>query len=113
MSWDADGRLKTAPPTPGARTEPGLVIYRFGVGIFYANAERLADDVEELTDGPQPPRWFVLHADAIDDVDFTAGKTLLEITTQLPQLGIVFAVAEADPGCASARPLRHHRGDRP
>jgi len=98
MSWDADGRLKTAPPTPGARTEPGLVIYRFGVGIFYANAERLADDVEELTDGPQPPRWFVLHADAIDDIDFTAGKTLLEITTQLVRLGIVFAVAEADPG---------------
>ena len=40
----------------------------------------------------------MLHADAIDDIDFTAGKTLLEITNQLAQRGIVFAVAEADPG---------------
>ena len=33
------------PPTPGTITAPGLVVYRFGVGIFYANADRLSEEV--------------------------------------------------------------------
>ena len=64
---------------PGVVTEPGLVVYRFGVGLFYANATRLTEEALELVGGPEPPRWFVLHADAIDDVDYTGGKTLVEL----------------------------------
>ena len=84
-----------ARPTPGTVTEPGLVIYRFPVGIFYANAARLSEDAMALVNVPHPPRWFVLHADGIDDVDYSGGQTLLELAGQLRQRGIVFAVAEA------------------
>jgi len=42
---------------------------------------------------PDPPRWFVLLADAIDDIDFTAGKTLVELAQQLADRNVVFAVA--------------------
>jgi SulP family sulfate permease len=97
VSWDADDRLHLSPPTPGTRSEPGLVVYRFAVGIFYANAERLSDEVLGLVDVPDPPRWFVLAADAIDDIDFTGGKTLAELADQLAKRGIVFAVAGARP----------------
>jgi MFS superfamily sulfate permease-like transporter len=38
----------------------------------------------------------VLCADAIDDIDYTGGQTLLELADHLEQRGIVFAVAEAD-----------------
>ncbi|HEY3831012.1 MAG TPA: SulP family inorganic anion transporter [Acidimicrobiia bacterium] len=88
------------PVGPGVVTEPGLIVYRFGVGLFYANAGRLADDVMLLVDGPEPPKWFVLHAEAIDDVDFTGGKTIVELAQQLKARGIVFAVAGADPTVA-------------
>jgi MFS superfamily sulfate permease-like transporter len=81
-------------PSPGALTEPGLIVYRFGVGLFYANAERLSEEVLGLVDVPNPPRWFVLQADAIDDLDYTGGKTLLELAGQLAGRHIVFAVAE-------------------
>lgn len=81
------------PVAPGARTEPGLVVYRFGVGLFYANATRLSDDVLALVDVPEPPRWFVLLADAMDDVDFTGGKTLLELAGQLAERNVVFCIA--------------------
>src|SRR5262249_53182055 len=91
--WAAAGRFHFRRPEAGVTTEPGLVIYRFGVGLFYANAERLAEEARTLVGGPDPPRWFVLHADAIDDVDFTGGKTLLELVRQLREAGIVFAVA--------------------
>jgi MFS superfamily sulfate permease-like transporter len=37
----------------------------------------------------------VLDADAIDDIDYTGGKTLHELVDQLQARGIVFAVAAA------------------
>ena len=75
----SEGKLRPAPAEPGADTEPGLVVYRFGVGLFYANAARFTEEAIALVDVPEPPRWFVLLADAIDDVDYTGGKTLVEL----------------------------------
>jgi MFS superfamily sulfate permease-like transporter len=39
----------------------------------------------------------VLLANAIDDIDYTGGKTLLELSRSLKQRGVVFAIADADP----------------
>jgi hypothetical protein len=33
-----------APATCGSQTEPGLIIYRFGADLFYANVDRFADE---------------------------------------------------------------------
>jgi sulfate permease, SulP family len=95
VSWDADGHLVLRRPEPGTISEPGLVVYRFGVGLFYANAERFAEEINGLVDIPTPPRWLILQADAIDDVDYTGGKTLLVLVEQLQSRGIVFAVVGA------------------
>jgi high affinity sulfate transporter 1 len=95
LTWDDQGRLLLEQPVPGTVTEPGLVIYRFGVGIFYANAQRLSDEILALVEIPQPPRWLVLQADAIDDVDFTGAQTLLELADALHARGVIFAVAAA------------------
>jgi high affinity sulfate transporter 1 len=95
ISWDTAGRLGARPPTPGSFSEPGLVIYRFGVGLFFANAERFFEEVIGLIEVPEPPRWFVLQADAIDDVDYTGGKTLVLVADRLAAQHIVFAVAGA------------------
>ena len=61
--------------------------------VFYANAQRLTDEVLELTGGDTPPRWFVLDGSSIDDIDFTGGKTLAELGAQLRQSGITVAGA--------------------
>jgi sulfate permease, SulP family len=97
VGFDASGQMTLLPPVPGTVTEPGLVIYRFGVGLFYANAERFADEVQGLVDVPDRPRWFVADADAIDDVDYTGGKVMLVLARQLAARGMVFAVAAASP----------------
>jgi sulfate permease, SulP family len=96
VRWDEQGNLRLDKPVPGAVTEPGLVIYRFGVGIFYANAQRLSEEVMRLVDVSDPPRWLVLQADAIDDIDYTGAQTVLELAGPSHQRGVVFAVAEAD-----------------
>jgi SulP family sulfate permease len=41
----AAGHWDAVPITPGGRTEPGLVIYRFGTTLYYANASRLLADI--------------------------------------------------------------------
>jgi sulfate permease, SulP family len=95
VRFDPQGHIRLAAPTPGTVTEPGLVIYRFPVGIFYANAERLSEDVMGLVNVADPPRWFILQAEAIDDIDYTGAQTLLELADHLKERGIVLAVAEA------------------
>jgi high affinity sulfate transporter 1 len=93
ITKDDQENVVEIPVSSGAQTEPGLVVYRFGVGLFYANASRLTEDVLALVDVPERPRWFVLLADAMDDVDFTGGKTLLELARQLADRNVVFCIA--------------------
>jgi high affinity sulfate transporter 1 len=93
ITRDDEGAAVENPVVPGAITEPGLVVYRFGAGLFYANAARLTEEALALVDVPQPPRWFVLLADGIDDVDFTGGNTLVELVHELAARNVVFALA--------------------
>jgi sulfate permease, SulP family len=72
----AAGHWMTAPVEPGARTVPGLVIYRFGTSLYFANASRFVDDVIMLTTRGPPLRWLVLDGAAIGDVDYTASAVL-------------------------------------
>jgi len=41
------------------------------------------------------PRWFVLDAAGIDDLDYTGENTLAELVNHLAERGVGFAVAEA------------------
>jgi sulfate permease, SulP family len=70
------GHWQPAPVEPGARTEPGLVVYRFGTSLYYANASRFADDLLSLAGSGGPLRWLVLDGAAIGDVDYTASAVL-------------------------------------
>ena len=94
LAWGADGHVRSVDPAAGVLSEPGLVVYRFGAGIFYANAQHLTDELMELASGDNPPRWIIIDAAAIDDVDFTGGKTLAELSAQLRQQGTTLAFAD-------------------
>jgi SulP family sulfate permease len=80
----------------GLLTAPDLIVYRFGAGVFYANVERLTEEVLGLVDGDTTPRWLILDAAAIDDIDYTGDKTLDELADQLQQRNVVLAVCEVD-----------------
>ena len=87
------GHWQPAPVRPGARTEPGLVIYRFGTSLYYANASRLIDDIMALAAQGGPLRWFVLDGAAIGDVDFTASAVLTRVVEHLRKRHIRLAVS--------------------
>jgi len=71
-----------------ARTADGLVIYRFGSGLYFANASRFAADVTSLTGSAAGVRWFCLDAAAIGDFDYTAAAVLTRVHDRLRGAGI-------------------------
>jgi SulP family sulfate permease len=88
----AAGHWHTMPVAPGVRTEPGLVIYRFGTSLYFANASRLVDDLMAITAQGGPIRWFVLDGAAIGDVDYTASSVVSRTIALLHQRHIQFVV---------------------
>ena len=79
------GHWHAAPVGPGARTEAGLVVYRFGTSLYYANASKLLEDVTALAGHGGPLRWLILDCAAIGDVDYTASNVLTKMVEHLHQ----------------------------
>lgn len=89
-----DGSLLPVPADPGAQSEPGLVIYRFGADLFYANEARFADEVRSLVRrAPDPVRWLIVDAAAITDIDYSAARMLLDLRNDLRRKGVDVAFA--------------------
>jgi sulfate permease, SulP family len=80
-------------PIPGMMAEPGMVIFWFGAGLFYANASFFAEQVHKLIDrAASRPRWLVLDARAITELDYSAGRVLTELHEDLSKAGVVLAL---------------------
>jgi SulP family sulfate permease len=99
------GRWRTAPmPAAGAESsstdaEPGLVIYRFGASLYYANSNRFTEEIRGLLDRDAgAPTWICLDCAAIGDVDFSGGKTLLDLLEEMEKKGSRLVLAELDDG---------------
>jgi sulfate permease, SulP family len=81
-TWDLN------PVAPGMTTEPGFVLYHFGAALFYANANRFAEEVTCLVG--QPPsqvRWLIVDAEAITNLDYSAARVVLELQQILTSCG--------------------------
>ncbi len=98
VGQSADGDPVFGSATPGAQSLPGLVIFRYDADLFYANAARFTDDVEAVVNAaPDPVRWLVLDASAIDDIDYSAGIALAGLIDYVHARNAHFGLAGADP----------------
>ena len=88
-----EGHWQPVPCGPGARTEEGLVVYRFGTSLYYANASRLLDDVATLVSHGGPLRWLVIDCAAIGDVDYTASTILAKVVEHVHQHHVHLALS--------------------
>jgi sulfate permease, SulP family len=81
-TWDLN------PVEPGKTTEPGLVLYHFGAALFYANANRFAEEVTCLVgQAPSQVRWLIVDAEAITNLDYSAARVVLELQQNLTTCG--------------------------
>ncbi len=105
---EENGVWRSSPAVAGAVTEPGLVIYRFGAALFYANAGRFSDEVRELVGpAPSPVRWLVVDAEAITNVDYTAAHAVRQLQQDLVRGGVELVLARV-PWELKADLDRHH-----
>jgi MFS superfamily sulfate permease-like transporter len=91
---DGAGNWKLVPVAPGVVTEPGLVLYRFGAALFYANAGRFLEEVTCVVQPlPSAVRWVVVDAEAMTHVDYTAARVVMALKKNLTQAGVELAFA--------------------
>ena len=93
---DVNGIWKLVPAAHDVMTEPGLVLYRFGAELFYANAARFLEEVSCLIE-PMPTmvRWVVVDAEAMTHVDYTASRVVMALKKNLTEAGVELAFARA------------------
>src|SRR5690348_11650385 len=79
---------------PNAEELPGLVIFRFDAPLFFANARTFRDQVRRFAAAKPRPRWIVIAAEPITDVDTTAADMLAGLDAELNAAGISLVFAE-------------------
>jgi len=85
----------------------GIIFYRFSASLYFANATFFEEEVEKLfTRSTTPVKWFVLDAEAINDMDTTGEETLRQVLTWLAKRGVTVAVSRANPSTIAL--LRHY-----
>mgnify|MGYP001826850497 FL=1 len=93
---DLDGWVD-AETHPGARTLPGLLVYRFDAPLFFANAERYRDRLQQLVEeNPGEEEWLVLDFEGVGEADTTAIDMLAELLAEHQGAGRVVAIARAN-----------------
>ena len=101
-TWDLN------PVAPGMTTEPGFVLYHFGAALFYANANRFAEEVTCLVG--QPPsqvRWLIVDAEAITHLDYSAARVVRELQQNMTSGGTKLGFARV-PWDLRSDFARHH-----
>ena len=97
LAADGDQYWRVLPPHPGVTTEKGLVVYRFGAPLFYANAGGFAKEVTTILGLPKvatpPVRWVIVDAEAITNLDYSAARVVRELDQELEHMGIKLAFA--------------------
>ncbi|MEV6596275.1 sulfate permease [Actinoplanes sp. NPDC051346] len=79
---------------PDAELLPGLVMFRFDAPLIFANARVFRDQVRRLARHQPAPRWIVLAAEPVTDVDTTAADMLEALDTELDARGVSLVLAE-------------------
>jgi high affinity sulfate transporter 1 len=80
---------QAVPVDPVPQVEPGLIVYRWGASLYFANAARFEEQVTTLAANEcTVGSWICIDAVAMGDVDYTGGETLLETISELKEHGV-------------------------
>jgi MFS superfamily sulfate permease-like transporter len=79
---------------PDAEQLPGCVLFRFDAPLFFANARTFREQVRRLARSEPTPRWIVVAAEPITDVDTTAADMLEDLDEALSAKGISLVFAD-------------------
>ncbi|MEO5363909.1 MAG: SulP family inorganic anion transporter [Magnetococcus sp. DMHC-8] len=79
-----------------AETVPGLLVYRLYSPLIFANARHVINRLRSLVATAEPPvKWIVIDAQAITDMDITAGQRFAEWYREMRSADIEIKIADA------------------
>ncbi len=108
LQANPDGSWNLVPAAPDVETQPGLVLYRFGAELFYANAGRFLEEVTKVVQPvPSVVRWVVVDAEAMTHLDYTAARIVKRLKENLDKAGVELAFARV-PWDLKSDFNRHH-----
>jgi high affinity sulfate transporter 1 len=88
------GGWRPRPLASKAQAAPGLIIYHFTHSMYYANAQRMEEEILHLVNTADPPlRCLCIDAAAVDDVDYSAAETIRSLHGILKDKGIRLVIA--------------------
>ena len=78
---------------PNAEVMPGLVIFRFDAPLFFANTRTFRDQIRRFAATKPKPRWILIAAASLTDVDTTAADMLATLDEEInaDNISLVFA----------------------
>ena len=101
--WPYETTLGRLPERPGYHDRqlhpegeelPGVTIFRFDAPLFFANARTFRDQIRRLAAADPRPRWILIAAEPITDIDTTAADMLAELDDELNAKDIALVFAE-------------------
>jgi MFS superfamily sulfate permease-like transporter len=108
LQLNPDGSWNLVPAAADVETQTGLVLYRFGAELFYANAGRFLEEVLLVVEPiPSVVKWVVVDAEAMTHLDYTAAQILKRLKENLNKAGVELAFARA-PWDLKSDFERHH-----
>ena len=80
---------------PNASQLPGLLMVRWEATLFFANANLFRKGIRKLLARTDPsPKWIIITAESINEIDTTAGDMLVDLDLELNAAGIHLVFAE-------------------
>ncbi|HKT36770.1 MAG TPA: SulP family inorganic anion transporter, partial [Ktedonobacterales bacterium] len=100
--WPYHTTLGRVPGMPGVHDQqqhpdgevlPGLVIFRFDAPLFFANTRAFRDHIRHFAATKPKPRWILIAAASLTDVDTTAADMLATLDEEInaDNISLVFA----------------------
>ncbi len=75
----------------------GLIVYRFGAPLYFANAGLFEEEVEKLvTQATTPVKWLVLDVEEMVDIDTSGAEVLHQVLSRLADRGVTVAISRAN-----------------
>lgn len=90
----AGGAMRTIPLEKGEQAVEGLLIYRFGSNLYFANENRFTEEIISLAKKGGSLKWFCISATNIGDIDFTATEALKKVYIQLQKMSITLVLSD-------------------
>jgi SulP family sulfate permease len=75
----------------------GLIVYRFGAPLYFANASLFEEEVDKLVaQATTPVKWLVLDVEAMVDIDTSGAEVLHQALSRLASRGVTVAISRAN-----------------